>query len=279
MRLLITGNNDGPLRAAASLRRAGVDVPLGVALQKEVPPVLAKAYADEAYLPRVLYAPKEAATLRICEQLEPTHVLNVFANYRFRELLDVAPCLNVHLAPLPRYRGRHPLPWALIKGEKTYGVTCHEMNENWDDGAILWQALVEVAPLSSVAQLREQLMRAVDEQFGTFWAAFAKTGGTPVDNELNEGDYVPRRTPTDSELTEWKDPALIVRKVMALRSESNPAFLWVGKEKLVTRFAQLRTTVKPSGTNDQPVISRVGTDRVIVETSGGAVIELSQLSD
>ena len=37
--------------------------------------------------------------------------------------------LNLHLAPLPRYRGMSPINWALKEGEQFHGVTIHEIVE------------------------------------------------------------------------------------------------------------------------------------------------------
>lgn len=228
MRLLLTGNNDGPLRLLRSIARAGAPHPLAVALQKPPRGVLAEAYRERAYGIPVSICPDEASTLALCDRIEPTHILNCFANYKFRRLLRRAVCLNVHLAPLPRYRGRHPLQWALINGEQRFGVTLHEMNERWDDGAILYQILVDVPPLSSARELRERLLRALEDEFGAYFADYAKTGGTPLPNAAELGDYQPRRSPADSELLEWDDPHLILRKVHALRDDDHPAFVSIG---------------------------------------------------
>jgi len=42
-------------------------------------------------------------------------------------ILDIPPkgCLNLHGSLLPAYRGRCPINWVLINGEKETGVTLH----------------------------------------------------------------------------------------------------------------------------------------------------------
>ena len=47
--------------------------------------------------------------------------------------------LNLHHAPLPRYRGILPINWALKNKEKKHGVTIHEITEGIDDGPIISQ--------------------------------------------------------------------------------------------------------------------------------------------
>ena len=44
-----------------------------------------------------------------------------------RDLLARCPFVNVHYAPLPRYRGRANVNWAIINGEETSAATVHSM--------------------------------------------------------------------------------------------------------------------------------------------------------
>ena len=48
---------------------------------------------------------------------------------------------NLHGSLLPKYRGRAPLNWVLVKGETESGVTLHAMTPKPDDGHIVAQAL------------------------------------------------------------------------------------------------------------------------------------------
>ncbi|MBN1341608.1 MAG: hypothetical protein JXQ73_02960 [Phycisphaerae bacterium] len=55
-------------------------------------------------------------------------------------------CINVHGAPLPRYRGLMPAFWALRNGEKSTCSTVHDLTEKLDDGEILVQREVPITP-------------------------------------------------------------------------------------------------------------------------------------
>lgn len=48
-------------------------------------------------------------------------------------------CINVHGAPLPRYRGLMPAFWMLCNGEKTAAATVHVLEAKIDDGEIILQ--------------------------------------------------------------------------------------------------------------------------------------------
>jgi len=41
---------------------------------------------------------------------------------------------NIHPGELPKYRGRHPISWAMLKNEKKIGVTIHIIDEKIDRG-------------------------------------------------------------------------------------------------------------------------------------------------
>lgn len=62
-------------------------------------------------------------------------------------------CINIHHAPLPRYKGMMPTFWQLFHGEKSVGVTIHYMTEAIDDGGILLQEQLPVEQHESLDRL------------------------------------------------------------------------------------------------------------------------------
>lgn len=70
-------------------------------------------------------------------------------------VLSAAPmgCINIHHAPLPRYRGMMPTFWQLYHGEPQVGVTVHYVNEKIDDGEVLLQESLDVLPAESLDHL------------------------------------------------------------------------------------------------------------------------------
>jgi methionyl-tRNA formyltransferase len=45
--------------------------------------------------------------------------------------------INLHMAPLPEYRGCNQFSWAIINGDDTFGTTLHVLDEGVDSGDIL----------------------------------------------------------------------------------------------------------------------------------------------
>ncbi|EAK9998723.1 methionyl-tRNA formyltransferase [Campylobacter lari] len=54
-----------------------------------------------------------------------------------KEILDIAPCINLHASLLPKYRGASPIQSAILNGDKISGVCTMLMEEGLDSGAIL----------------------------------------------------------------------------------------------------------------------------------------------
>ena len=63
--------------------------------------------------------------------------------------------INLHFSPLPKYRGVSPIAWALINGEKTYGVTLHCMDPGVDTGDIISQSTFNIESLNNARELYE----------------------------------------------------------------------------------------------------------------------------
>ncbi len=55
-----------------------------------------------------------------------------------------AGCINVHGAPLPKYRGLMPAFWMLLNQESEGAATVHVLSEKLDDGEILKQVRVPI---------------------------------------------------------------------------------------------------------------------------------------
>ncbi len=271
MSFVIVGNNDGPLTLLKALSSTKHQ-PVAVGLQKPVAASLREAYRRHVP-PDALWEgfDEEQLLARLAPQ-QPRWLINCFCNFKFKALLDQYACLNVHLAPLPRYRGRHPLHWALINGEPEFGVTIHQMTRAFDAGHIYWQAMVSVDDGMSVHALRQRLMEKLEQNFARFWQDFLAERVSPVPNPDQEATYVARRFPEDSQLTEWHDRDLIYRKVSALQSEANPAYLQVGQHQIRVLDAK-RSSAFYVG-RAAPFISRILADGIVVTCGDGRTVEL-----
>ncbi|NPA04442.1 MAG: methionyl-tRNA formyltransferase [Epsilonproteobacteria bacterium] len=76
-----------------------------------------------------------------------------------KEVLKIAPSINLHASLLPKYRGASPIQQALLEGEKITGVTAMLMDEGLDTGDILGYLPTPIAPKELAKELFERLAK------------------------------------------------------------------------------------------------------------------------
>ncbi len=87
------------------------------------------------------------------EQRAPELLISVACPYILKDrVLSIPPrgCINIHHAPLPRYKGMMPTFWQLFHGEQQLGVTIHYMAARIDEGDALLQDSLAVTPGGSL---------------------------------------------------------------------------------------------------------------------------------
>lgn len=64
-------------------------------------------------------------------------IVAAFGQILPKNILDIAPCINLHASLLPQYRGASPVQQSLLNGDEKSGVTSMLMEEGLDTGDIL----------------------------------------------------------------------------------------------------------------------------------------------
>ncbi len=67
---------------------------------------------------------------------------------------------NIHGSLLPKYRGRAPVNWAVLQGEKVTGATLHWMAEKPDSGDIVDQQEVPIGPEDTALEVQRRVTAA-----------------------------------------------------------------------------------------------------------------------
>jgi methionyl-tRNA formyltransferase len=89
-------------------------------------------------------------------QYEADLFISVASPIIFKKELVVLPkrdCINIHNAPLPKYRGMLPNFWQLYHGETKAGITIHRIAEGIDTGDIVAQHFVSIEPEETLNDL------------------------------------------------------------------------------------------------------------------------------
>jgi methionyl-tRNA formyltransferase len=121
-------------------------------------------------------------TLEAIRDCRPDYVFSLY-NMRIlkRALLDVPRLgtINFHNGPLPRYRGVNVYSWAILNGEREFGVTWHLVDEGIDTGDILAQQSFPIAPTDTPVTLIGKGFRAGVESLAKLLPALLDGRVTP----------------------------------------------------------------------------------------------------
>jgi methionyl-tRNA formyltransferase len=134
------------------------DKPAGRGLRLRQTPVKEWALANQLYILQPLKL-KDPAFLQKLQELRPE--LQVVVAFRMLpEVVWSMPPLgtvNLHASLLPDYRGPAPIPWAIIQGEKTTGLTTFRLRQDIDTGPVLFTESLDILDGENAGDLQERM--------------------------------------------------------------------------------------------------------------------------
>ncbi len=139
---------------------------------------------------------------------------------------------NLHPSLLPAYRGRAPINWALLRGEKETGVTIHEMTERPDAGPIVAQRAVAIAESDDAATLSVKMARAAAALFEQTWPSLCSGSYTARPQDESKAFWVEKRGPEDGRIDWCRSAAEIYNLVRAVARPFPGAFTGDGGDRL-----------------------------------------------
>ncbi len=161
-------------------------------------------------------SPNTAEWFEAGKQARPDFVFSFY--YRFMlaaEWLQIPArgALNMHGSLLPKYRGRAPVHWAILKGETQTGASLHYMLEKPDAGAMVDQQAVPILPDDDA--LGVSLKVADAAQLVLHRSLPALVAGTAMAQPLDlaRGSYFGRRRPEDGRI-DWRQGARVIHDLV-----------------------------------------------------------------
>ncbi len=120
---------------------------------------------------------------------------------------------NLHGSLLPHYRGRVPVNWAVLHGERETGASLHRMVEQPDAGSLVDQEAVPILPNDTAGDVFLKVTWAAEKVLDRSLPALlaGEVRETPLD--LARGSYFGRRTPADGGI-DWRQDAWTVHNLV-----------------------------------------------------------------
>jgi len=221
MKILFIGWNENGERCLTNLLGRGhkfehLIVPLGY----DIEPM--KDIAAAAGIPVYEYDRNLEQLEELVRKINPDLIIVAsFPKLLPQKVLDLPRLgvINVHTGELPKYRGFHPLNWAIIRDEPRIGVTVHYMDAGMDTGDVLAQATVEMTNRDTILTIKDKTTALGAELLGPVVDKIANSGGKIPGTPQRDSQvlFAPRRTPGDSKI-KWgntsRDIFNLVRAVL-----------------------------------------------------------------
>lgn len=226
--------------------------------------------------------PEDPNTPEVAQQVRACHADFVFSLY-YRKMLSPAllacgarGAYNMHGSLLPRYRGRAPVNWAVLHGERQTGATLHVMDAKPDHGAIVDQQAVPILGDDTARQVFDKVTLAAEMVLARSLPALVAGTARLTPQEHLPGQYFGGRSPEDGRIPAQASAAQIHNLVRAVAPPDYPgAFFDVStpvglKRLLVARTRHLPTPASaPRGRLEliaaQPHIHLVAADGQMLE--------------
>ena len=150
---------------------------------------------------------------------------------------------NMHGSLLPKYRGRVPVNWAILRGESETGATLHEMVDKPDAGRIVDQMAVPILPDDVALDVFRKVMVAAELVLHRSLPRLIDGTASLTTQDLSQGSYFGGRKPEDGRI-DWRRGARQIHDLVRAVAPPYPgAFTAVGAHELRV----LRTRVGSGG--------------------------------
>ncbi len=178
---------------------------------------------------------------------------------------------NMHGSLLPKYRGRVPINWAIINGEKQTGATLHEMVEKPDAGRIVDQDVVDIGPDETAAEVFEKVSNAAAKTLDRALPTLIRGDAILRGQNLAEGSYFGGRKPADGEIN-WQDSAQNIHNLVRAVAPPYPG----ATTKVCGEAVKItRTRLAPAHFQHQnPGMLNVGSEAVIALCGDGRMLRI-----
>jgi methionyl-tRNA formyltransferase len=166
----------------------------------------------------------------------------IFSFY-YRRLLPAAllqcarvGAYNMHGSLLPRYRGRAPVNWAVLRGERETGATLHEMVARPDAGRIVEQQAVSNGENDTAGEVFARVTDAAEVVMRRALPRLLDGTAEPREQDLSLGSYFGARRPEDGRI-DWSWIARSVHDLVRAVAPPYPgAFTtWNGRSVRILR--------------------------------------------
>ncbi len=160
--------------------------------------------------------PNTAEIVAMIEALQPDFIFSFYYRQMLSESVLKIPthgAFNLHGSLLPRYRGRAPVNWAVLHGERSTGASLHYMVAKPDAGDLVAQTEVPILNNDTAGEVFEKVTVAAEV---TLWKVLPELLAYQAPRralDLKSGSYFGGRKPEDGRIV-WTSGAEAVHNLV-----------------------------------------------------------------
>jgi methionyl-tRNA formyltransferase len=177
---------------------------------------------------------------------------------------------NMHGSLLPKYRGRVPVNWAVLRGERETGATLHRMAAKPDAGEVVDQMAVPILPDDLAVDVFRKVTVAAEIVLHRSLPALLAGTAPHVPQDLAKGSYFGGRKPDDGRI-DWTKGA---REIHDLVRSVAPPYPGAFTDIAGHRLGIHRTRVLSGQGLPGRVRMRLENGHTVVECADGARLEV-----
>ena len=128
-------------------------------------------------------------------------------------VLNAAPCINIHPSSLPKYRGPSPIKTAILNGDETMDVCLMQMTDELDAGDVYMRKNISIDENDNNETLENKVSAVAIEMLNEYLQNPEKYPAIPQSGE----PIYTRKFTGDNEIIDWnKTPQQIHNQIRAL---------------------------------------------------------------
>lgn len=137
----------------------------------------------------------------------PDYIIVVSYGVILRDnVLNTAPCLNIHPSDLPKYRGPSPIRTAIYNGDTESAVCLMQMNSQMDAGDIFARRAFAIGENDTNEIIESRVSEIASDMLLDYLSAPGQYTATP---QIGEPTYT-RKFTGDDELIDWSRGAIAI---------------------------------------------------------------------
>jgi methionyl-tRNA formyltransferase len=158
----------------------------------------------------------DATTMQRIDDARPDFLFSFYYRRMLTpEVLALATrgAYNMHGSLLPKYRGRVPVNWAVIQGERETGATLHEMVAKPDAGRIVDRQAVPILPDDTALDVFNKVTVAAELVLHRALPGLVDGSARLEAQDLRQGSYFSGRRPEDGRIA-WSASAQAIHNLI-----------------------------------------------------------------